>query len=64
MLTSKNLIFFCQKCFSFKADGENKYLNEVQELIHPERNTLSVSFNDIESHNSRLSTIIQEQYYR
>ncbi|XP_046846761.1 DNA replication licensing factor MCM6-like [Xenia sp. Carnegie-2017] len=59
----------CQKLFQefledFKADGENKYLNEVQELIHPERNTLSVSFNDIESHNSRLSTIIQEQYYR
>ena len=49
---------------SFKVDGENKYMNEIQELIQPERNTLAVSFNDIESHNSKLSTIIQEEYYR
>ena len=54
-----NVIFL-----SFKAEGENKYLNEVQELIRPERNTLTVSFNDIESYNSKLSTIIQEEYYR
>ena len=49
---------------SFKVDGESKYLNEIQGLIQPERNTLAVSFNDIESHNSKLSTIIQEEYYR
>ncbi|CAB4000087.1 zygotic DNA replication licensing factor mcm6-B-like, partial [Paramuricea clavata] len=59
----------CQKLFQefledFKVDGENKYMNEIQELIQPERNTLAVSFNDIESHNSKLSTIIQEEYYR
>ena len=49
---------------SFKVDGENKYMKEIQELIQPERNTLAVSFNDIENHNSKLSTIIQEEYYR
>ena len=39
-------------------------MKEIQELIQPERNTLAVSFNDIENHNSKLSTIIQEEYYR
>ncbi|CAH3019119.1 unnamed protein product [Porites evermanni] len=59
----------CQKLFQdfleeFQVDGEEKYLPEVQELIRPERNTLSVSYQDVESYNSQLSTLIQEEYYR
>lgn len=45
-------------------DGEEKYLPEVQELIRPERNTLTVSYQDVESYNAQLSTLIQEEYYR
>lgn len=48
----------------FQVDGEEKYLPEVQELIRPERNTLTVSYQDVESYNSQLSTILQEEYYR
>ena len=48
----------------FQVDGEEKYLPEVQELIRPERNTLSVSYQDVESYNAQLSTLIQEEYYR
>eukprot|EP00794_Sanderia_malayensis_P003738 gene3738-4260_t len=59
----------CQKLFQdfleeFKVDGDVKYLAEAQELMRPERNTLTVSFHDIESYNSQLSTTIQEEYYR
>ncbi|XP_020623054.1 zygotic DNA replication licensing factor mcm6-A-like [Orbicella faveolata] len=59
----------CQKLFQdfleeFQVDGEEKYLPEVQELIRPERNTLTVSYQDVESYNAQLSTIIQEEYYR
>ncbi|XP_058953435.2 zygotic DNA replication licensing factor mcm6-A-like [Pocillopora verrucosa] len=48
----------------FQVDGEVKYLPEVQELIRPERNTLTVSYQDVESYNAQLSTLIQEEYYR
>ena len=48
----------------FQVDGEEKYLPEVQELIRPERNTLTVSYQDVESYNAQLSTLIQEEYYR
>ncbi|XP_014781505.1 zygotic DNA replication licensing factor mcm6 [Octopus bimaculoides] len=59
----------CQKLFQdfleeFTVDGELKYLPEVQELIRPERNTLSVSFEDIENYNQQLATTILEEYYR
>ncbi|CAH1241886.1 MCM6 [Branchiostoma lanceolatum] len=59
----------CQKLFQdfleeFMVDGEVKYLPDVQELIRPERNTLTVSFNDIEKNNQQLATTIQEEYYR
>ncbi|XP_029182827.1 DNA replication licensing factor MCM6-like [Acropora millepora] len=59
----------CQKLFQdfleeFQVDGEVKYLPEVQELIRPERNTLTVSYQDVESHNAQLSTLVQEEYYR
>ncbi|XP_066300291.1 zygotic DNA replication licensing factor mcm6-B-like [Branchiostoma lanceolatum] len=59
----------CQKLFQdfleeFMVEGEVKYLPDVQELIRPERNTLTVSFNDIEKNNQQLATTIQEEYYR
>lgn len=59
----------CQKLFQdfleeFKVDGEPKYLADAQELIRPEKNTLCVSFQDVEIYKSELATIIQEEYYR
>ncbi|XP_053186356.1 DNA replication licensing factor MCM6 [Scomber japonicus] len=60
----------CQKLFQAfleefqTADGEVKYVREAEELIRPERNTLSVSFTDLEGFNQELATTIQEEYYR
>jgi len=59
----------CQKLFQdfldeFYVDGEAKYLPAVQDLIRPERNTLTVSFEDIESFNQQLATTVLEEYYR
>lgn len=59
----------CQKLFQdfleeFEEGGEVKYLAEAMELVKPERNTLQVSFADLEQHSNVLSTIVMEQYYR
>uniref|UniRef100_T2MDE1 DNA replication licensing factor MCM6 n=1 Tax=Hydra vulgaris TaxID=6087 RepID=T2MDE1_HYDVU len=60
----------CQKLFQdfleeYKDDdGDLKYLAEAQELIRPERNTLVISFHDLEKYKSELATTIQEEYYR
>lgn len=59
----------CQKLFQdfleeFTVDGDVKYLAEAQELIRPERNTLTVNFRDVETYKSELATTIQEDYYR
>uniref|UniRef100_A0A8C4ZVQ7 DNA replication licensing factor MCM6 n=1 Tax=Gadus morhua TaxID=8049 RepID=A0A8C4ZVQ7_GADMO len=60
----------CQKLFQAfleefqTADGEVKYVREAEELIRPERNTLLVSFADLEGFNQELATTIQEEYYR
>ncbi|XP_075876778.1 DNA replication licensing factor MCM6 [Nelusetta ayraudi] len=60
----------CQKLFQAfleefqTGDGEVKYVREAEELIRPERNTLQVSFTDLEVFNQELATIIQEEYYR
>uniref|UniRef100_A0A3P8WSM9 DNA replication licensing factor MCM6 n=1 Tax=Cynoglossus semilaevis TaxID=244447 RepID=A0A3P8WSM9_CYNSE len=60
----------CQKLFQafleeFRAgDGEVKYVREAEELIRPEKNTLLVSFTDLEGFNQELATTIQEEYYR
>ena len=40
------------------------YLADAEELIRPERNTLTVSFVNIEQYNQPLATTIQEEYYR
>eukprot|EP00061_Rhincodon_typus_P016578 g44873.t1 len=46
------------------SDGEVKYLHDAEELIRPERNTLAVSFVDLEQYNQQLATTIQEEFYR
>lgn len=54
-------------CITFRfqnSDGEVKYLRDAEELIRPERNTLIVSFADLEQFNQQLSTTIQEEFYR
>lgn len=58
------LIYFAVANFRFTVDGEQKYLGEVQELIRPERNTLTVSFEDVEKYNQQLATTVLEEYYR
>ena len=50
--------------YRYTIDGEPKYLVDAQELIRPERNTLSVSFEDVEKYNQQLATTILEEYYR
>lgn len=60
----------CQKLFQdfleefVGPDGEIKYRSDAEELIRPERNTLVVSFLDLEQFNQQLSTTIQEEFYR
>uniref|UniRef100_A0A8C4SCS0 DNA replication licensing factor MCM6 n=1 Tax=Erpetoichthys calabaricus TaxID=27687 RepID=A0A8C4SCS0_ERPCA len=60
----------CQKLFQAfleefqNSDGDIKYLQDAEELIRPERNTLLVSFSDLEQFNQELSTTIQEEFYR
>lgn len=45
-------------------NGDVLYLADAQELIRPERNTLTVGFSNIEHYNQQLATTIQEEYYR
>lgn len=59
----------CQKLFQdfleeFQEAGEVKYLEDARDLVKPERNTLEVSFSDIEKANQNLSTTVVEEYYR
>jgi DNA replication licensing factor MCM6 len=56
-------IVFYKSLIRFRVDEELKYLPDVQELIRPERNTLTVSFLDLEAWNTQLATTIQEEYY-
>jgi len=46
------------------VDEEPKYLKEAKELIQPERNTLTVSFDDVQNVNHQLASTIIEEYYR
>lgn len=59
----------CQKLFQdfleeYKEDGEIKYLSPTLELQHQERNTIEVSFEDVERYNQNLATTVIEEYYR
>ncbi len=51
-------------CNRFEVDGEVKYLEKAKELVKPERNTLQVSFQDVEKYNSNLAVTIVAEYYR
>jgi len=50
--------------YRYPVGGEMKYASEAQELIRPERNTLLVSFEDVERYNQQLATTVLEEYYR
>ena len=46
------------------AEGEPKYVADVMELVGPDRNTLTVSFKDVEAYNRNLAATVQDEYYR
>eukprot|EP00105_Crassostrea_gigas_P010179 XP_011425359.1 PREDICTED: zygotic DNA replication licensing factor mcm6-like [Crassostrea gigas] len=59
----------CQKLFQdfleeFRVEGEQKYTAGINDLGRPERNTLTVSFEDVDKFNQNLATTIVEEYYR
>ena len=62
----------CQKLFKdflneFTEDiesGKGKYAEEALNLVKPERNTLFVSFEDIQKFDQNLSTLLVEEFYR
>lgn len=55
---------FNKKICRFKEEGELKYIEPAKELLHQERSTIEVSFEDIEKYNQNLATAIIEEYYR
>ena len=58
-------LLFVWPLVRFKLEeGDLKYLDDARELIRPERNTLTVSFMDIEEHSTKLATLVQEHYYQ
>lgn len=48
----------------FKEHNEIKYLEPAKALLHPERSTVEVSFEDVEKYNQNLATTVIEEYYR
>ena len=46
------------------GSGDIKYLAAATDLTRAERNTLTVSFEDIERYNQQLAVTILEEYYR
>lgn len=59
----------CQKLFQdfleeFREDDEVKYIPLCIELQKLERNSLEVSFADVDKYNQNLATTIREEYYR
>lgn len=50
---------------SYTEDGEVKYLVGATKLAsHHERNTLTVSYQDIDIYNSELANRVLENYFR
>ena len=47
-----------------EGDAELKYLEDVKKLASPERNSLTVSFLDVEEYSTRLATLVQEHYFQ
>ena len=50
--------------FRYMQGDELKYQADALELIRPERNTLVVSFADVEKYNHQLANTILQEYYR
>lgn len=50
--------------YRFREEGELKYIEPSTELQKMERNSLEVSFEDIEQFDQALATTIIEDYYR
>ena len=52
-------------CHSYTEDGEVKYLVSATKLAsHHEKNTLTVSYRDMVTHNNDLATKVLENYFR
>lgn len=50
---------------SYTEDGEVKYLVSATKLAsHHEKNTLTVSYRDMVTHNNDLATKVLENYFR
>ena len=64
LIVHVTLIFALTVIYRYPVGGEMKYAAEAQELTRPERNTLLVSFEDIERYNQQLATTVLEEYYR
>lgn len=60
VLCFKFIWLFCR----FRVEGEQKYTAGINDLGRPERNTLTVSFEDVDKFNQNLATTIVEEYYR
>jgi DNA replication licensing factor MCM6 len=54
----------CVMLCRYSVGGDVKYLAAALELVRAERNTLTVSFEDVERYNQQLATTILEEYYR
>ena len=48
----------------YTVDADLKYLDSARDMIRPERNTLTVSYLDVEEHSTKLANVIQEHYYQ
>lgn len=57
------LIVFVYQC-RFREDEEIKYIEPSTELQKMERNSLEISFEDVEQFDQALATTIIEDYYR
>lgn len=59
-----NLYYLCVNRFTDIENAEPKFRKPAEELSNQERNTLEVSFEDVEKYNQNLATTIIEEYYR
>lgn len=62
--SSAHLLDICFVAHRYIVDDEVKYLKPAMELLRPERNTLTVSLTDVEDFSTKLTTLIQEHYFR
>ncbi len=58
------MAFLTDNICRFKVEGELRYLEDVKQLDRPERNSVTISFLDVEEYSTKLATLIQERYYQ